>query len=138
METGGETVRVIYKLLMFVLIFNISVLAIAAVTGTQPITGVSIPLSEAKNLKEAATSNVEAASGSNIAGFFYTIPVIGTFVNLLVNSIYIEGILSQPPFNLGFEVAPGITFAGLIQAVIWMVYAAAIIDAFMKTRMTQD
>jgi len=131
-------VRVIYKLLMFVVLFNISVLAISAVTGTPAITGVDLDVSQAQTLKETATTNVQAATGSNIAGFFYTIPVIGTFISMLVNMIFIEGMLSQPPFNLGFEIAPGVTFAGLIQYVVWLVYAAAIIDAFMKTRMTQD
>ena len=130
--------RVVYKLLMFVLLFNISVLTVASVTGTPRITSVVIDPNQAKTLSSAATNDVLATVMSNIVGFIFTIPVLGSFINLLVNAIYVEDILSKPPFNLGFEVVPGLSFASLIQYVIWIVYAAAVIDMFMKTRMTQD
>ena len=129
--------RVVYKLALFLLLFNISAYAVTAVTGAPtPIPKADLSRYDAETMADTANTNVLTTVASEIAGFLYSIPVLGDFVSFIKPILYIEDTLVLPPFNLGFEIAPGITYARAIQIVIWIVYAAAIIDLFMRSNIT--
>ncbi len=129
--------RVVYKLALFMLLMNISAYAVAAVTGTpSQVPAGDLSKYDTATLADTAHSNLLTAVASTITGWIYSIPVIGDFAKIIKPVLYIEDTLTQSPFNLGFEIFPGISFAHAIQLVIWFVYAAAIIDLFMHSNIT--
>ena len=130
--------RAIYKLAMFILIFNLAAYAVAAVSGA-PVNVAQGDLSQydTGGLANTAQANAQTATNTSITGWFYTIPALSDLLTLLSSVVYVEGILVKPPFNLGFTIAPGMTFAHAIQLLIWFVYGAAIIEVFLHTKITR-